>query len=136
MAHTVSVWVKCGAALAAAGVLLASAGPVAAAEAGTDGRRLLTYCEELAKEEAAMNPFRAAYCMAFVEGTLRGWEAGAYFRNAPVHYCIKPGVSMNDLVRIVTTHIRENPSALAGKAEIQVINAIQRAFPCAPGKAR
>jgi hypothetical protein len=117
---------------AALGVTIA---PSSAAEAPTDGQRLLAYCEEAEKEGTNVNAFRAAYCMAFVEGTLRGWEAGAYVRDAPTNYCITPGTTLGQMVRVVTKSLREkNPGELRGKGEVLVIAAIQKAFPCAARK--
>ena len=109
------------------------AAPCGAAETVTDGEKLLTYCAEAEKRDAPkINPFRAGFCMAFIEGTLRGWEARASIGNAPFNYCIPNGIKIGALVSTVTGYMRENPSARAGKAEISVIQAIQRAYPCVP----
>jgi len=104
-----------------------------AAEGPLNGARLLEYCGEAVKDSPE-NAFRAAYCMAFVDGTLRGWEAGAYARDASPNYCLPPTTSLRQLVSVVSKYIDDNPSALAGRAEILVITAVQKAFSCAPGK--
>ena len=108
----------------------AAGAPSHAAEAFTDGKKLLAYCAEAESESPKVNPFRAAYCMAFIEGTIRGWEAHALVRNAPFNYCIPPGTKIGALVSNVTRYVRENTAAQAGKAEVAVIQAIQRAYPC------
>jgi hypothetical protein len=105
-----------------------------AAEAPTDGGKLLAYCEEAEKTGSNVNPFRGGYCMAFIEGTLRGWEASSFVRDAPVNYCIPADVTMGQLIGVVTKHLRDNPSRLSGKAELSVISAMQKAYPCAAGR--
>ena len=114
---------------AAAGLVLAAA-VSSAAEAPTDGQKLLTYCEEALKDSADVSPFRAAYCMAFIEGTLRGWEAGAYVRDGSTNYCIPPGTTLGQIMQVVIKSLREKPGELRGKGEILVIGAVQKAFPC------
>jgi hypothetical protein len=116
--------------LLAAATLLVLAGQSPAAEAPTDGQRLLAYCDDAQKDTGDVNPFRAGYCMAFIEGALRGWEAGAYVRDASTNYCITPGVTLGELMRVVVKSLRENPSELRVKGEIVVIGAVQKAFPC------
>jgi hypothetical protein len=125
--------VKWKAALAVASLLF-NAGMSGAAEAPTDGQKLLQYCQDAEKEGADVNPFRAGYCMAFIEGTLRGWEAGAYVRDASTNYCIPPGATLGTIMRIVTKHLRDNPGDQRIKGEIVVISAVQKAFPCGPGR--
>ena len=110
------------AALAAASVSHAADGPI-------DTPRLLAYCEE-AQKEAGANPFRAGYCYAFIEGTLRGWEAAAFVRDAPTNYCIAPGVTLGQIVGVVVKSLRDNPADMRGRAEVSVISAVQKAFPC------
>ena len=104
----------------------------AAEEVSTDGEKLLAYCAhaEADNTKTKINPFRAGFCMAFIEGALRGWEAHALVRNAPLNYCIPAGIKVGALVSTVTRYISENPTARAGKGEIAVIQAIQRAYPC------
>ena len=110
--------------------------PVArAAEGPMNGTRLLEACREALKENP-QNAYRAAYCMAFVDGTLRGWEAGAYVRDGAPNYCLPPTTTLGQLVSVVSGYIEDNPSALAGRAELLVITAVQKAFPCAPGKGK
>lgn len=115
----------------AAVAVLATERTSLAAEALTDGQRLLAFCEE-AEKDAPQVPFRATYCMAFIEGALRGWEASAFARDVPVNYCITSGTTMLGIVRIVTKHLRENPAALRGRPELSVISAVHKAFPCSP----
>jgi hypothetical protein len=109
---------------------LAAATPAIAADAPIDTPRLLEYCEEAQKESGNVNAFRAAYCMAFIEGTLRGWEAGAFVRDAPVNYCIGSGVTLGQIMRAVVKNLRDNPAEMRGRAEVSVIAAVQKAFPC------
>ena len=110
--------------------LVLAASSLRAAEGPTDGHKLLSYCEEALKDTPGVNPFRAGYCMAFIEGTLRGWEAAAYVRDAPTNYCITPGTTLAQSTAAVTKHLRENPGELRGKGEILVIGAIQKTFTC------
>ena len=116
-----------GATLAA---LLCLAGSARAGEAIFDGTRLLLYCEEADKDPARANPFRLGHCLGFVEGTLRGWEAGALVRNMPVNYCIPPGIKFDDMLRSVLKHMRANQAEMHGKADLLVISAVQRTYPC------
>ena len=117
----------------AGAVLLLCAGFAGSAQAQTDGRSLLDYCEHAEKDaDPKANPFRAAYCLAFIEGTLRGWEAGAIVRDAQPGYCIATGTKFDQIQRAVTKHLRADPSRLKGQAELQVITAVQQAFPCVP----
>jgi len=102
-----------------------------AAEGPMNGSRLLEYCQEAEKENPA-NAFRAAYCMAYVDGTLRGWEAGAYVRDGSPNYCLPPSATLGQLVKVVSRYLSDNPSALGGRGEILVITAVQKAYPCAP----
>jgi hypothetical protein len=98
-----------------------------------DGRKLLDYCQHAENDTAPKaNPFRAGYCLAFIEGTLKGWEAAAAVRNARPNYCIKPGIKFDQILRAVTKHLRADPSSLQGQGELLVITAVQQAFPCAP----
>jgi hypothetical protein len=115
-----------------AGALLLFCGSFAGgAQAQTDGRSLLDYCEHAEKDaDPKANPFRAAYCLAFIEGTLRGWEAGAIVRDTQPGYCIATGTKFDQIQRAVTKHLRADPSRLKGQAELQVITAVQQAFPC------
>jgi hypothetical protein len=121
---------------ALAGAVLLFCGTFAGgAQAQTDGRRLLDYCEHAEKDaDPQANPFRAAYCLAFIEGTLRGWEAGASVRDAHPNYCIATGTKFDQIMRAVTKYLRADASRLKGQAELQVITAVQRAFPCAPAQ--
>ncbi|HYC45231.1 MAG TPA: Rap1a/Tai family immunity protein [Burkholderiales bacterium] len=113
----------------------ALAAPCHAAEGFTDGEKLLAYCADAESDSPKINPFRAGYCFGFIEGALRGWEAHAMVRNAPLNYCIPAGTSIGVLVSRIAQHVRENPAARAGRAEISVLQAVQRAYPCAqPGK--
>ena len=122
-------------ALTAAVALLASSGPSPAAEVRMDGQWLLASCEDVEKSEAQKpNPFRAGRCLGFIAGTLKGWEAAAAVRNAHANYCIRPGVTVDQLVRAVTKHIRADPARQHAQAETLVISAVQQAFPCAPGE--
>jgi hypothetical protein len=105
------------------------------AQAQMDGRRLLDYCEHAEKDaDAKANPFRAGNCLGFIEGTLKGWEAAAAVRNARTNYCIRPGVTFDQILRAVTKYLRADPSRLNAQAELGVITAVQQAFPCAPGE--
>ena len=125
---------KCQAFIAAASLALAaSASP--AAEGAIDTPRLLSYCDEAVKDTPDVNAFRAGYCLAFVEGVLRGWEAGAYVRDAPVNYCMPSGVTLAQIVRVIVKSLRDNPAEMRGRAEVSVISAVQKAYPCtAPRK--
>ena len=113
---------------------VAAAGPVHAAEGFTDGEKLLTYCADAESDSPKVNPFRAGWCLGFVEGALRGWEAHALVRNAPLNYCVPPGTHVGALVKTTMQYVRENPAARAGRAEISLLQALQRAYPCAPPK--
>ncbi len=95
------------------------------------GARLLEYCREAVKEKPA-DAFRAAYCMAFVDGTLRGWEAGAYARDASPNYCLPPALTLGQLVSVVSKYLDDNPADHGRRAEVVVITAVQRAYSCAP----
>jgi hypothetical protein len=119
----------------AGAVLLLCGSFAGGAQAQTDGRTLLDYCEHAEKDaDPKANPFRAAYCLAFIEGTLRGWEAGAIVRDAQPGYCIATGTKFDQIQRAVTKYLRADASRLKGQAELQVITAVQRAFPCAPAQ--
>jgi hypothetical protein len=121
--------------LAAAAVLFAWSGPSPAAEARMDGLRLLSYCEHAEKDDAqTSNPFRAGQCLGFVTGTLKGWEAAAAVRNARPNYCIRHGVTVDRIMRAVTQYVRADTARHQAQAEMLVISAVQRAFPCAPGE--
>lgn len=109
---------------------LAATASVHAADGPIDTPRLLAYCEEAQKESG--NAFRTGYCYAFIEGTLRGWEAGAYVRDAPVNYCIGAGVTLGHIVDAVVKSLRANPADMRGRAEVSVISAVQKTFPCGP----
>jgi hypothetical protein len=102
----------------------------AAAATPIDTPRLLAYCEEAQKEGVQLNAFRAGYCFAFVEGVLRGWEAAAFVWEHPVNYCIAASTSLGQLVAAVTKALRDNPATMRGRAEVSVIAAVQKAFPC------
>ena len=102
----------------------------AAAATPVDTPRLLTYCEEAQKESGPMNMFNAGYCFAFVEGVLRGWEAGAYVWDRPVNYCIPESVTLGTIVASVTKVLREHSGEMRRRAEVSVIAAVQKAFPC------
>ena len=106
-----------------------------AAEGPMNGTRLLETCREALKENP-QNAYRAGYCMAFVDGTLRGWEAGAYVRDGSPNYCLPPTTTLGQLVSVVSKYVEDNPSALAGRAELLVITAVQKAFPCAPAEGK
>ena len=121
------------AAIVVAAPLLVSSSLALAAEAGLDGAALLAYCEHAERDDAKANVYRAGACIGFVQGTLKGWEAAASVRNARPNYCIAPGLKFDGILRAVTTYLRADPSRLHGKAELQVISAVQLAFPCAPG---
>ena len=114
--------------------LCVSAPVTFAAEGPTDGRKLLTYCEEAEKDNSKLNPFLVGYCMAFIEGTLRGWEASSQVRDLPYGYCISPGVTIGQMTAIVVKHLRADPTRLSGNAETLVITAFQKTCPCAPGQ--
>jgi hypothetical protein len=116
--------------VAAASLALAAVFPSSAAEGPTDGQKLLSYCDEALKDTPDANASRAAYCMAFVEGVLRGWEAGAYVRDGSTNYCVPPGTTLGQIVRVITKSLRENPGELRGKGEVLLIGAVQKAFPC------
>ena len=102
--------------------------PCSAADATTTTKQLLSYCDEWQKPQADMSPYRAAYCMAFIEGVLKGWETAASVRDVPVNYCITPGLTVGQIVAAITKTIRANPTA--GKAEMSIISAAQKVFPC------
>jgi hypothetical protein len=102
----------------------------AAAATPIDTPRLLTYCEEAQKDSGQLNAFRAGYCFAFVEGVLRGWETGAYVWSTPVNYCIPESVTLSRIVAAVTKALRARPEEISGRAEVSVIAAVQKAFPC------
>ena len=126
--------VKCQALAIAASLALAAL-PAPAADGAIDTPKLLAYCDEAIKDTRDVNAFRAGYCMAFVEGVLRGWEASAYVRDAPVNYCMPAGVTLAQIVRVVVKSLRDNPAELRGRAEVSVIAAVQKAYPCsAPRK--
>jgi hypothetical protein len=72
--------------------------------------------------------------MAFIEGTLRGWEASSQVREVPSGYCISPGVTMGQMTAIVVKHLRADPAHLSGNAEFSVVTAFQKAFPCPPAQ--
>ena len=116
--------------MSAAIVVAALSPAVIAADAPIDTPRLLAYCEEAQKAGTDVNAFRAGYCYAFIEGTLRGWEAAAYVRDAPVNYCMGAGVTLGHIVDVVVKSLRENPAEMRGRAEVSVIAAVQKAFPC------
>ena len=119
---------------AAVALAAALAAPfVSAADGPIDTPRLLAYCEE-AEKDAGANQFRAGYCYAFIEGTLRGWEAAAFVRDAPVNYCIGSGVTLGQIVRTVVKSLRDNPADMRGRAEVSVISAVQKAYPCGAPK--
>ena len=101
----------------------------AAAATPIDAPRLLAYCEEAQKESGQPNVFRAGYCYAFVEGVLRGWESAAFVWDRPVNYCIPESTSLGQIVGAVTNALRERPGEMR-RAEVAVIAAVQRAFPC------
>ena len=124
--------------LAAVAALLACSSPSPAAEqVRVDGQWLVTYCDHAEKTDAPkINPFRAGQCLGFITGTLKGWEAAAAVRNARVNYCIRPGVTVDQMVRAVTKYVRADPSRSHAQAEMLVVSAIQQAFPCAPGELR
>ena len=113
-------------------VLLASIGASHAAEVMMDARRLLTYCDEAEKNQYESNTYRTGFCVAFIEASLRGWEAGALVRNAPLNYCFPRDLKLHDILRTVTAHLRANAHALGDRAELAVIAAVQKAYPCAP----
>ena len=115
---------------AAVATLALSCAPCFAADGPIDTPRLLEYCDEAQLDSGKANPFRAGYCYAFVEGVLRGWEAGAYVRDAPVNYCIPDGVTLGQIVGAISSTIRSNPSQLSGRAEVSVIAAVQKSYPC------
>ena len=118
---------------AAVAALLAWSSPTPAAEVRVDGQWLVTYCEHAEKTDAQkINPFRAGQCLGFITGTLKGWEAAAAVRSAPVNYCIRPGVTVDQIVRAVTKYVQADPSRSHAQAEMLVITAIQQAFPCTP----
>ena len=122
---------RAGAALAAI-ALLASINASHSAEVMMDARRLLTYCDEAEKSKYEANNYRTGFCVAFIEATLRGWEAGALVRNAPVNYCFPKGLRLHDILRTVTAHLRASAHELGDRAELIVIRAVQKAYPCSP----
>src|SRR5688572_17221915 len=118
-----------------AAALLTWSGALSAAEVRLDGQWLLASCEHAEKDEAQKpNPFRAGRCLGFISGTLKGWEAAAAVRNVRPNYCIRPGVTVDQIVRAVTKYTRADASRQHAQAEMLVISAIQQAFPCAPGE--
>lgn len=99
-----------------------------------DGKQLLAVCEHAERDAGPkVSPFRAGQCLGFIAGTLKGWEAAAAVRNTRPNYCIRPGVTLDELLRAVTQYVRADPSRQHGQAELLVISGVQQAFPCAPG---
>ena len=118
---------------AAVAALLAWSTPSPAAEVRVDGQWLVAYCDHAERTDAQkINPFRAGQCLGFITGTLKGWEAAATVRNARPNYCLRPGVTVDQIVRAVTKYVRADPSRSPAQAEMLVISAVQQAFPCKP----
>jgi len=111
-------------------VLLFSFNQVRADEtAFMSGSRLLEYCEAWIHKT---DPSKASSCAGYVQGVSDAHSAFLYWETIEKHYCLPaPGiVTVDQLSRIVTKHLQENPKDLHSMAGNLVLNALILAFPC------
>jgi len=104
--------------LAALAMLLGS--PTNYAAGAITGNELAGYCEKGAGKDAS----------AAQKALCGGYVAGVFDTASGAFICSPKGVTVGQLVSIVTKYFRENPEWLHDNAAVLVTAALAEAFPC------
>lgn len=105
-----------------AAVMLSSSG--AWAITFVTGSELLTSCTE------PSGSVRRAMCSGYMAGVAGGYTLRGAWENIPEDICMPDGVTIGQLVRVVTKHLEEHPEKLHFGAASLATNAYLEAFPC------
>jgi hypothetical protein len=95
----------------------------------TTGADLLRSCREV--DRPAGSRAASGYCMGYVSGALDGWLT-AQGSGAPTVICVprQQRVTNEQLALIVAKDLRDHPGDLHEPANVLVLAAFIRAFPC------
>ena len=73
---------------------------------------------------------QAAHCTTYITGFVHGlWSADMINKNQ-IRICFQAGVTSLQVQSIVEKFMRENPELLHLQADILIVTALERAFPC------
>jgi len=112
-------------------VLLFSFNQARAASVFASGSDLLGQCEaNLSETKSDINIATGMLCSGYVQGISDAHESFVSAGVLEGVFCIRRGVNVGQLVRIVTKHLQEHPEKLHMGASGSVLSALRAAFPC------
>jgi Rap1a immunity proteins len=97
------------------------------------GQELLNYCTEFVRKQGTREGFdnlNAGFCIGFMHGVLDTMDLNSQTAAGRRNFCFSENAKIDQAIRVVEKHLRENPSMLHFSAVSQASLALSRAFPC------
>jgi hypothetical protein len=99
-----------------------------AEEPAVSGAVLLKHCESVLQDGAPQS-FEAGHCVGILE-TLRYIQPLLDPKYEKAGYCLPPGLSYEQEVRMVVTYLQAHPERLQEEGRTLALDALHQAFPC------
>jgi hypothetical protein len=96
------------------------------------GQDLLNYCAEFVRKQGtreSLDGLNTGFCIGFMHGVLDATDLTRANGSTPA-FCFPQNAKIDQAIRIVEKHLRENPAMLHYSAASQVNLALSRTFPC------
>jgi hypothetical protein len=96
------------------------------------GQEFLTYCTEFVRNQGTRQPtdgLNTGFCIGFMHGVLDSADLTRAQGGKP-KFCFPQTAKVDQAIRVVEKHLRENPELLHFSAVSQAHLALGRAFPC------
>ena len=98
-----------------------------------DGKTLLDSCTDgikMLENDKTADEFNAGACKGFILGSIQVHSIYTDVFKARPYYCVPENVTIPQLVRITSKHLKNHPEFLHMGAALSVHNAMVETFPC------